>query len=537
MAEKGNGNDRGDLLAGLDERQRAAALAVDGPVRIIAVAGAGKTRTITRRIAHACASGAWDPRRTLAVTFSVKAANEMRRRIAQLGVTGVRAATFHSAALGQLRAVWPLLSDAWFPQLVTDGRGLVARVATRMGGRLAGIEASGVRDVLEEINWTKVSLIAPDDYPRVCAATHRLPPMGLSPARFAEVIDAYEGEKASRGVIDFNDILLLTCHVLDEGGDAAKRIRSTVGWLTVDEYQDVSPLQHRLMRLWMGQGRDVCVVGDPAQTIYSFAGATQWYLRDFDRDFGPVSADLRLDTDYRSTPQIVRAANHVLAKAPRDCGYLPLLPARAEGPVVGVRAHATDADEAADVASRIARLVASGVRPADIAVLGRLRAQASPVCAALAKVGVPFSVRTAAQEGVASAVGPSEAAIDANARQMEETEDEASPADGSPVARASRQDERRLLEQGLPGHVTVSTIHAAKGLEWRHVFVIGACEGLIPYGSPDSGPELEEERRLMYVAITRGEDSVQISYAAGKDGASRMPRQPSRFLAGFPRRR
>lgn len=490
------------MLDGLDGRQRAAATALDGPVRIVAGAGAGKTRTVTRRIAYACASGAWDPARTLAVTFSVKAAAEMRSRLAALGVGDeVAAATFHSAALHQLRRVWPDISDAPFPHLSDDPRRNVAEALARVVASEA--DPAVVRDVHAEINWCKVSLIAPDDYARVCAATHRTPPAALDPGRFADVYRMYETVKTGRGEIDFDDILLMTCHILDEYPEAAASIRSSARWLTVDEYQDVSPLQHRLMRLWLGTGNDVCVVGDPAQTIYSFAGATSYYLLGFPDEFSPLSADVDLATDYRSTPEVVRCANRILAASPNRRDYLRLMSGRDGGARVRRTVYGTDMEEAQDVAARIGRLVAQGADPRDCAVLTRLNAQQRTVCAALHAEGLRYRVRR-----------------DAGWQR-------ASLADGGGERAAMLE---ALGAAGASG-VTVSTIHAAKGLEFRHVFLIGCSEGLLPYGSPAPGEALEEERRLLYVAVTRAEDTLHLSYARSKDGVGNATRSASRFLS------
>ena len=372
------------ILEGLDERQRTAATTLQGPVRIIAGAGAGKTRTVTRRIAYACATGAWKPERVLAVTFSVKAAAEMRARLGQLGVgggtgrsgsgagtAGVTAATFHSAALHQLNSVWADICEAPFPHVIEDQRDVVSRAIIRATAR-TDADPLTVRDVLAEINWAKISLVAVEDYARACAIAHRQPPAGLDTARFADVYSAYEQEKTSRGEIDFDDILLLVCHIMDGFPEAAAQIRSTIGWLTVDEYQDVSPLQHRLLTLWLGGGgpdgksamnRNVCVVGDPAQTIYSFAGASSWDLLRFADEFGPLAADVNLNTDYRSTPEVVNLANRVLAAAPNREDYLKLVSARESGPRVTRTAYESDMEEAQGVAARIARLVGNGAKP------------------------------------------------------------------------------------------------------------------------------------------------------------------------------
>lgn len=491
------------MLEGLDDAQRAAATALEGPVRIIAGAGAGKTRTVTRRIAYGCAKGQWDASRALAVTFSVKAADEMKQRLGALGVGDkVTAATFHSAALHQLRRVWYEVSEAPFPHVLEDTQEIMARALKRATGsdQFDGIAR---RNLLAEINWAKVSLVAPEDYQRVCAATHRIPPAELDPQRFADVYTAYEQEKTSRGEMDFNDILLLDCHVLEAFDEQAAQIRQSVGWLTVDEYQDVSPLQHRLMDLWLGDNRNVCVVGDPAQTIYSFAGASSYDLLNFAGEFGKLTADVNLNTDYRSTPQVVSTANRVLAGAPDRDQYLRLSSARDknEGMRVVKTAYESDEEEAQGVAKRIAQFIAEGAKPSDCAVLTRLNAQQQVVCKALKDQGIPYRTRH-------DASGQDTVLEDDNASRREALE-----------VLASRRE---------PG-VTISSIHAAKGLEFKHVFIIGCSEGLLPYGSPAPGEALEEERRLFYVAVTRAEDSLHLSYARSKDGTSTFSRAPSRF--------
>ena len=482
------------ILEGLDDAQMSAVTALDGPVRIIAGAGAGKTRTVTRRIAYACARGDWDARKVLAVTFSVKAAAEMRARLQTLGVgDDVTAATFHSAALQQLRRVWDDIFETPLPHVTSDQRENVERAIRRVTNA-ADIDAQQVRDVRAEINWTKVSLVAPDDYPRVCSATRRQPPAELDPQRFADIITAYEGEKTVRGQIDFDDILLLVCHVMDDYEELAASIRSSIGWLTVDEYQDVSPLQHRLMTLWLGNN----------QTIYSFAGASSYDLLHFADEFRPLAADVTLNTDYRSTPQVVRYANRVLAAAPEREQYLVLRSARSGGPRVGHTCYDTDEEEARGIAARIARLVAGGVDPGDCAVLTRINAQQPAICTALRAEGLRYRVRRD------SGWQNSALADDAQSRLA-------------------------LLEaKGLSAaasSVTVSTIHASKGLEFPYVFIVGCSEGLIPYGASIAGEALEEERRLLYVGVTRAEDGLHMSYARAKDEGSRPNRLPSRFLS------
>ncbi|WP_236023532.1 ATP-dependent helicase [Bifidobacterium miconis] len=561
------------ILDGLDEAQRRAATTLHGPVRIIAGAGAGKTRTVTRRIAYACARGEWDPAGVLAVTFSVKAAAEMRTRIAGLGVgDAVTAATFHSAALRQVRSSWEDICDAPMPRIAGEPGELQRIVAQAMQRSRDGIEVDGVavRDVQAEINWCKISLVAPDDYLRVTAATHRQPPAGLDPQQFADAYDCYEQEKTAHGLIDFDDILLIDCHILDDFDEIAADIRRSLRWITVDEYQDVSPLQHRLLTLWLGErNRNVCVVGDPAQTIYSFAGASSYDLLAFPDQFGPLAADVSLNTDYRSTPQVVRYANQVLAKSPDRTNYLKLVSAREAGARIERTRYVSDEDEAKGVASRIMRLVSRGVSPSDCAILTRINAQQNVFCAALRDAGLRYRVRRdSGWEGTALAdehAVERQVLIDAMQVRADEARVAESRADGvraggamvngareiagvavgADTANAVRDDAAVADEPSTgadraaaariaarTGSVTISTIHASKGLEFKHVFVIGCSEGLIPFGSPDAGDELEEERRLMYVAVTRAEDTLHLSYAVTKNGdmASR-PRVPSRFVA------
>nr|WP_164515856.1 ATP-dependent helicase [Bifidobacterium dolichotidis] len=494
-----------ELLEGLDVQQRTAAQSVNGAVRISAVAGAGKTRTITRRIAYACATHAWEPNRVLAVTFSVKAAQEMRNRLTQLNVPGsVQAATFHSAALHQLREVWPIISDAPMPWVSDDLNDIVASAVQRLTNE-SHPDRMLVRDLAAEINWCKVGLIAPDDYERVASVMHRHLPEQFDAQRFATLYELYEREKTNRNQIDFNDILLLACHVIEDYEEAAKIIRQDIGWLTVDEYQDVSPLQHRLMKLWLGDtNTDVCVVGDPAQTIYSFAGATSWYLQQFSEEFNPLQADIKLATDYRSIDRIVRCANAVLRRAEDPSMYLRLEAVRKGSGRVTHSTFETDEQEAREIAAQIRRLVNRGASPNDFVVLTRINAQQHIVVNALHQEGLGTMVR-------------SDAGWQYTALSDVERED------------LEEQQQAKIL-QATTGAVTVSTIHASKGLEYKHAFIIGCSEGLIPFGQNLESDALEEERRLLYVGVTRAEDSLHFSYAKRKDESSTQYRTPSRFL-------
>lgn len=499
--------DQEKLLGGLDRFQREAVTSLDGPVRIIAGAGAGKTRTITHRIAYACAQGSWDPSKTMAVTFSVKAAAEMRSRLTALGVPeSVKAATFHSAAFQQLRQVWPQVSSSYPPTLIQDLRPLVKAAYKRVCGQEEA-DPGQVRDLEAEINWAKVGLIAPKEYVRVCAVTHRTPPAGLDPDRMADLYEAFEYDKSAHNQMDFNDILLLVCHILEEEPEAAAVIRSRIRWMTVDEYQDVSPLQHRLLRLWLDDRDNLCVVGDPAQTIYSFAGATSYYLLDFPEEYPSMKADLQLNTDYRSTPQVVNYANRVLSKSPNRGDYLKLKSNREAGKRIGTTRYQDDVEEAHGVAKRIERLIHGGADPGQCAVLTRINAQQPVICAALHERGIPYRLRT-------------------DSGWLDQSVSEVT------AVQSSEKTVEDLQQARARGQVTVSTIHAAKGLEFGHVFLVGCSEGLLPFGSPREGEDLEEERRLMYVAVTRAEDTLHLSFAEKKDPASFARRTPSRFVQG-----
>ena len=358
------------------------------------------------------------------------------------------------------------------------------------------VDDDTVRNLQAEINWCKISLIAPEDYERVCAAIHHQPPAGLEPSQFVDIYRAYETEKTNRNEIDFDDILLITCHLIESDEDVAANIRSGITWLTVDEYQDVSPLQHRLLTRWLGDNRNICVVGDPAQTIYSFAGASSYNLLNFASEFGPLTADVRLNNDYRSTPQIVNYANRVLEVSPQRADYLKLNSKRDQGRRVAQTVYNSDLEEARGVAARIRRLVDEGASPGDCAILTRVNAQQKILCRALGEQHLRYRVKRD------SGWQNSGLADDAQTRLA-------------------------MLEAlGAGGDVkgvTISTIHASKGLEFKHVFLIGCSEGLIPYGSPPEGDLLEEERRLMYVAVTRAEDTLDVSYARARedDGSDR----------------
>lgn len=519
------------LLEGLDDSQRKAAMVLQGPVRITACAGAGKTRTITRRIAYACAKGEWDENRVLAVTFSVKAAKEMQNRLKKLGVNNATVATFHSAALQHLRRVWNDVCEAPFPNIMDDPKSVTEQALSHYTD-FADMTSAQIRDIVAEINWAKVSLIAPDDYARAYSCVSRDLPAALDVNQFVEAYKAYESEKNTRNLIDFNDLLLLACHILRAFPKACEKIRSKIGWVTVDEYQDVSPLQHELLKCWLGNNRNICVVGDPAQTIYSFAGASSYDLLEFPNEFAPLCADINLNTDYRSTERIVGLANRVLSKSAFRCDYLRLVSKNKGGARVTKTVYNTDYDEAVDVAQRIYNAVKSGKAcTTDFAILTRTNAQQNIFCKTLGDLGIHFSVRKDAGLQIDVLENNFE---DSNASDLSDSEKYVESGDAKDIDFAKESESERekvdLIKKSLLP-VTISTIHASKGLEFKHVFLIGCSEGLLPFGSVNRTQDAdEEERRLMYVAITRAEATLHISYAICKDYGNGMQRSVSHFL-------
>ncbi len=388
------------LIAGLDDEQREAVLAPRGPVCVLAGAGTGKTRTITHRIAHLVADGHVAAGQVLAVTFTQRAAGEMRSRLraldaaAQTGakVGAVQARTFHAAAHRQLRYFWPRVVGDRGWQLLDSKFAVVARAANRSGLQNS---TDDVRDLAGEIEWAKASLISPEQYPTTVAQAGRDTP--LPAAQVATVYEAYETLK-TRGdgvaLLDFDDLLLHTAAAIENDTAVAEEFRDRYRCFVVDEYQDVTPLQQRVLSAWLGDRDDLTVVGDANQTIYSFTGATPRYLLDFSRCF-PEATVVRLERDYRSTPQVVSLANRVIAAARgRMAGSrLHLTGQRDPGPAPSFHEHPDEVAEAAAVAASISKLIESGIPPAEIAVLYRINAQSEVYEEALTEAGIPYQVR------------------------------------------------------------------------------------------------------------------------------------------------
>jgi DNA helicase II / ATP-dependent DNA helicase PcrA len=566
-----------EVLGTLDPEQRAAAEAVRGPVCILAGAGTGKTRAITHRIAFAARTGVVAPSHVLAVTFTARAAGEMRGRLRGLGVGRVQARTFHSAALRQLQYFWPRTVGGELPAVLKSKVPLLAEVAGRL--RL-GLASSDLRDVAGEIEWMKALQRPPDDYASSVQLAHRIAPR--PEADVTAMYAGYEDLKVSKNLFDFEDLLLHATALLETEPDVASQVRDQYRYFVVDEYQDVNPAQQRLLDAWLGGRDDLCVVGDPEQTIYSFAGASPGYLTGFPKRY-PHATVVRLVRDYRSTPQVVALANRLSGGA-----LVAQLPA---GPAPVVAGYDDEVAEAAAVAAQAAKLVADGTAASQIAVLFRINAQSEAYEQALAEAGVPYVLRggerfferpevreamfllrgaaraeqsddgtlVEAVRAVLAAVGfaPTPPAGSGAARDRweslaalvrlaeERTEasggatDEADAADESDASDArggvagfvADLDERAAMQHApVVDGVTLASLHAAKGLEWDAVFVVGLVDGTLPIVYAETPAQIDEERRLLYVGITRAKRFLALSWAAARSPGGRASRRPSRFL-------
>ena len=556
-----------ELLDALDPDQRAVATQVAGPLAVLAGAGTGKTRAITYRIAYGAAVGAFDPSNVLAVTFTQRAAFEMRHRLAQLGVPKAQARTFHSAALRQLRHFWPTVVGGPLPDVIPHKASLVAASAARLG---ITIDRTNVRDIAAEVEWAKVSMIDAAHYAASVARLRRDVPAGLDAGDMARLLDVYEDAKNERGVIDFEDILIYLCGMLQERADVASIVRKQYRSFVVDEFQDVNLLQARLLDLWLGGRHDVCVVGDVAQTIYSFTGASPDYLTGFGRKH-PGARIVELTRDYRSTPQIVSLANDVLARSSQREGTVRLSSQRDGGAQVTYRTYDDDRAEAEGVAASIADLIAGGMAPHSIAVLMRTNGQSQAFEEALGARGIPVAVaggkpffarddvRTAISRlraaaaaatddgsvgeivrDVLSGVGwapeaPSGQAGSERWSNMNAIVGWADDSQAETLAAFVAELDERVAYQVEPDKsgVELATIHAAKGLEWDAVFLVGVAEGLLPISYAKTAAAREEERRLLYVAVTRARDLLTLSWARSRGADGRGKRKRSRLLDGI----
>jgi DNA helicase-2/ATP-dependent DNA helicase PcrA len=563
-----------DLLNALDPEQREVAAALRGPVRVLAGAGTGKTRAITHRIAYGVASGVYNPMEVLAVTFTTRAAGEMRTRLRSMGAGSVQARTFHSAALRQVRYFWPKVYGGQPPELTASKIPIIAGAARR---NRVEVNQATLRDLASEVEWAKVSNVRPDDYERIAPARGR-EVSGLDPATVAHVFGSYEELKRDQGRMDMEDVLLIGAALLSEDERVAAEVRRQYKWFTVDEFQDVSPIQSALLDLWLGGRDEICVVGDPAQTIYSFAGARASYLIDFPARF-PGAANVELVRNYRSTPQVIHAANALL----KDSGTtsVQLRSQREPGAALTWHEAADEVAEAEAVAEEVSRLSKQGVPLREMAVLFRINAQSESFEEALTARGIAYVVRGAARfferqevrQALALMRGQLRAGGEASEALVEEVRAVLTGMGWSPdapTARGQARDrweslqalvsqatdhaatesaadrtptlagfvaelDRRAHEQHAPvaEGVTLATLHAAKGLEWDAVFLCGMQEGSMPITYADTPAAVEEERRLLYVGVTRARAHLWISWALARNPGGQARRRPSRFLAGL----
>ncbi len=539
------------LLESLNAEQRVAAQAVTGPVVILAGAGTGKTRVISHRAAYATATGAIDAKRALIVTFTEKAATEMRHRLTGLGLQQVQASTFHAAARRQLAHFWPQIHGRNLPDVLDTKLHIIGPLTRQLPG---GYRFTPAKDIADEIEWAKVRRQRPETY-----APEREPPI---PADiFARLWRNYESAKQRANRIDFEDMLTLAVELYERDPDAIGLVRRRYEWFSVDEYQDTNRLQEDLLRLWLGDRRDLCVVGDPDQTIYSFTGATSNYLTSFADRYADARV-IRLSQNYRSTPQVLELANRlILGRELRSIGT--------DGPNPSLEAHANSDTEVAAVDASIRSLLADGVPVTEIAILVRTNAQLVAFEAALTGAEIPFTVRgvrffarpdvRAARAALRADASGRLSRIVLTAWKREFGFDEDGPAGSGAEARdrhaalTTLLAVARALEAERPGAtvedflaelarrdsaeadaggegVTLSTIHRAKGLEWDAVFIPQLTEGTLPIRQASDPAALAEERRLLYVAITRARRHLALSWSgrASRFVAELRPGMPTR---------
>ena len=576
------------LLADLDPAQREAVTTVRGPLCILAGAGTGKTRVITRRVAYALATEAVRPSDVLVVTFTDKAATEMRYRLAAAGRRGVSAFTFHAAALRQLRHFWPRIHGRELPGVLSSKASILVPLARSLPG---GYRYLAVRDLAAEIEWAKARRMTAAGYADgVVAQGHDGP---LPPDLMARFYRDYERARDRAGLIDFEDMLALTVELIESDESVADEVRARYRWFSVDEYQDTNPLQQALLDAWLGGRDDLAVVGDEDQTIYTFTGATSDYLTGFAARY-PDARVVQLESNFRSTPQVLGLANRVLAagraahdeRAPGAVARPEkrLVPTIEGGPAPHIEGFDTDEAELAGLIAAVRSLARDGTAHGDMAVLVRTNAQLPALEEGLGTAGIPFHVRgerffarpevRRALRVAASLDRPSDARRVAEtsptlperlaeaferelgvrrdavpdgdaARErhaavmtlLELAEDlvAADPATDSAGFLAEVERRAEAESGGAISGVELLTYHRAKGLEWEAVFLPALEEGLLPIRQSTEPAELAEERRLLYVGITRARRHLWLSWARRRTAATGREgrRSRSRFLDGL----
>ncbi len=547
------------LLEGLDDQQREAAETLLGPVCMLAGAGTGKTRAITHRIAYGVATGVYPPGRVMALTFTSRAAGELRSRLRALGTPGVAARTFHASALSQLNYFWPQVVGGTMPRLIEGKARMLAHAADSLRLKL---DTATLRDAAAEVEWRKVSRLSIDDYAR----SERVMPPTLTLERSVDLQRAYERLKDERRQLDFEDVLLAAAGMIELEPAVAQQVREQYRFFVVDEYQDVSPLQHDLLSLWLGERNDLCVVGDASQTIYSFAGASPDYLLGFGAEHEDAVV-VRLEQNYRSTPAIVDAANRLMRGRPGALSLQAVTTTTGDAPTV--IAAPNDSQEARSIATAIAAQIAAGMPADEIAVLYRINVQSAAIERALDDAGVSFVLRGATRffelpevsqalmllSGAAVTTATTEPLFKtvsdvlrslgwlqegpevrgAVRDRWESLNALMGLAEQAPAGTTLRQFVDDLTERKASQHdptrnaVTLSTIHAAKGLEWRSVYLAGLSEGLLPISYARTEEAVEEERRLLYVGVTRARETLTLSWSGQQN------RVASRFIADLQR--
>jgi DNA helicase-2/ATP-dependent DNA helicase PcrA len=555
------------VLLDLDLEQRKAARILDGPLYILAGAGAGKTRTITHRIAYAVKSKYWSPTAIIATTFTTKAAREMKDRLERLGIVGVTVNTFHGTSLGLLKKYWHYITTYPFPEILNNKFSLLENICKQVGFSFSSYQVSSIA---EEISWVKTSLLPIENYKDNINWKNRDALEFMTSEQFGQIYKIYEECKAKINQIDFEDILLIMVHIIDQYPQIAAKIRQNYRYFIVDEFQDISPLQYYVLRMWMGQNLDICVVGDPSQTIYSFAGASCYYLNNFDKLF-PGAKHIKIVKNYRSSEQIVQLANKILLhKRNKNYEQLKLKSNKSVRDDKNINSlnfdiYKNEKQEAEKVVVKIEELLNKGYKLSDIAILYRAKFQARNILQFVEKKNLPF-IEKGSEKFFENPVinliledikknkvfytqeySSFEECISNFRKRINKTVDRAIQLRGKKefsknailgkafnhlvdnffqIVQTTKQNYSiddflqyiyELIEQEFEPElncITLASIHSSKGLEFTCVFLIGVSDGNIPISLANSKEEIEEERRLLYVAITRAKQILFISFSA-----------------------
>jgi DNA helicase-2/ATP-dependent DNA helicase PcrA len=553
-----------EVLEGLNDAQRAAVTSPGAPLCILAGAGSGKTRVLTRRIAWRVAQGDALPSHVLALTFTRKAAGELGSRLGALGIRDRMAAgTFHGVAYAQLRRRWADRDER--PPAILDSK---VRILAGLLPRRGGDRAVQPADVAGEIEWARARMVGPDGYATAAERAGRRPP--LAPTELADVFERYEQAKRKRGVVDFEDLLEWCARAMEEDAEFASASRWRFRHLFVDEFQDVNPAQFRLLTAWLGDRLDLCVVGDPNQAIYSWNGADPTLLKRFPSRF-PTAEVVRLEDNYRSSPQVLGVAAAVLA------GRAVLRPNRPDGPCPQLLPYRSDDEEARGVARLARQAHRPGTPWSDIAVLARTNAQLPVLERAMRAVQVPcrvagggaFLAQPEIRDALARlAAAPPGMGFTASLADIAEPagHEDTDGIGGAGPRDSSTAEERRLQllnlvelgreyaamdqtasadgfrawlvttlggegREGTGDAVVLATFHRAKGLEWPTVVLAGLERGLVPIGRAADPAAEAEERRLLYVAVTRARERLFLTWAERRRfGERSLSRSPSPYL-------